>query len=266
MRRHQSVDAPDRATMTKPVVASTAARLIWLLLLPYTLLLALLAAVRSLLDAVRRTVLRQEECPLCCGLSWLVSGNDGSCSHRCCRGCWRRYLRVGEQNFVNLLKRRRRKDVVCCWGCTEPMSSRAVRRHGPRAVSELCSMVEKREEFVSRSTHSFGLVDCPSCSVGVGYDDGSQATAMCFLCEHQWPLAGRSNPLCQLGELVTKLWPRDIIGMGVAAWGWRPCPHCVSARLAPPARWLRPRSIHPLSRVCAGALRVRPSKRTVAAQ
>ena len=90
--------------------------------------------------------------------------------------------------------------------------------------------LEQRDVLIARAAAAgCRWVECPASGcVGVGYDDGVQETAMCFVCEEQFALpprgvfhaVGRS-----LSAWISSWWPERIDGVT----GWRPCPHCGAA-------------------------------------
>ena len=90
-------------------------------------------------------------------------------------------------------RRRRSASAIVCWDpyCDQPLHG-SVFQYAPPPLAELCAQLEKREEFVHRAADSrFAVLECQECDVGVGYDDGTQDTAMCFLCEQYAPARAR---------------------------------------------------------------------------
>lgn len=131
-----------------------------------------------------RQISQRGECELCCTMSFLISGTGGACEHRCCSSCWQRYFSVNGSQLAAHARRRLTSHAVCCWGCTEPLERASLSRQMPSSLIELCNQLDKRADYVARGARrSYGVVQCTECDVGIGYDDGQQATAMCFLCE-----------------------------------------------------------------------------------
>ena len=181
---------------------------------------AISSLVASIFLRLNRSIRQRGVCELCCSNATLVSGTDGACDHRCCSACWRRYFAVNETQLLGQARRRLSSRVVCCWGCAEPCDRVALRREMPSALIDICVQLDKREDFVQRGMRrNYNLVPCPECTIGVGYDDGQQPTAMCFLCEqcvrptplffYAPPLPRRPIRKCGLGRAtLTPVSPR----------------------------------------------------------
>jgi hypothetical protein len=146
----------------------------------------------------KRLCASREECPLCCNMRVLVPGN---CGHSCCEECWRGWFRANERAFLNSCRRRRGCELTC-WGCQEPLARSLLQDHATDKLIHLCMQLEKREEYVRRAGN-WQIAECTRCGIGVGYDDGFQTTAMCFLCEQY----ARLVPALSL-SLQRKICPR----------------------------------------------------------
>jgi len=103
------------------------------------------------------------------------------------------------------------------------LDSGVVRKFASRALHTVAAQVAKREEYEQRAQRfNFQCVDCPECSIGVGYNDYSQRTIMCFLCEHQWEVERGWDLGAIIAGWVSAWWPLRPAGLA----GSRPCPHC----------------------------------------
>eukprot|EP00900_Chrysochromulina_parva_P027355 jgi/Chrpa1/9253/Chrysochromulina_OHIO_Genome00004927-RA len=107
-----------------------------------------------------------------------------------------------ERSLIHALRRVRASSALCCWGCDAMLDSGVVRKFASRALHTVAAQVAKREEYEQRAQRfNFQCVDCPECSIGVGYNDYSQRTIMCFLCEHQWEVERGWDLALQMGFL-----------------------------------------------------------------
>ena len=210
-------------------------------------------------------LLGREECELCCEtvFSMRIHPASSTCNHRCCSSCWVRYFKANEAGLIDRLRRRRSMQCLSCFACPAPIYGPVLARFASREMLNVSARVERREELEAKAkTLGFECVECPNCAIGVGYDDGHQPFAMCFMCEHQWSLARRRFGLGAIVDWISTIMPQK------GAWptersqplearnfhrrrhtrvrqtplthaptavavrgapGWRPCPHCGEA-------------------------------------
>ncbi len=122
--------------------------------------------------------------------------------------------------------------IVKCHSCDEPLGNK-VSSLLPKDLSKIREDLRRRDQLVRRVPPAMRVLDCrhpDGKCVGVGYDDGSSPTAMCFLCEHQWNLPARSV----LAEVLRAAAARLPLLARLArarefGYGWRACPHCNTA-------------------------------------
>jgi len=188
--------------------------------------LAALAAVTSAVGLLARSVLPFEDCAICCVSTFsLLLHRNSECTHRCCAGCWRGYLRAGEADGVFRM-RHARAYTLTCWGCAAPLGRRTLGWFGTPALRQCVQLLERRQALIRTKPARFTIVECRRMGcVGVGYDDGRSPTIMCFLCTEQWAI--ERGVLAGIWALAQRWWPKRIDGVT----GWRPCPHCGAAIL-----------------------------------
>ncbi len=170
-------------------------------------------------------VLRRDDCPICMNrvLTLRMHPASSACGHRSCAPCWRRFFSSQDRSLIDALRRQRSSSALCCWGCDAVLDAGVVRKFASRDLRTVAAQVATREEYEQRAERlNFLCVDCPECSIGLGYDDGRQRTIMCFLCQHQWAVERGFDWGGALAGLVGAWWPLRPAGLA----GTRPCPHC----------------------------------------
>ena len=188
------------------------------LLLTYPLCIGL-----AMIVGLSMLLLQRNYCPICMSHVLAMRMYSSACGHRCCAPCWRLFFSTQERSLIQALRRVRASSALCCWGCDAMLDSGVVRKFASRALHTVAAQVAKREEYEQRAQRfNFQCVDCPECSIGVGYNDYSQRTIMCFLCEHQWEVERGWDLGAIIAGWVSAWWPLRPAGLA----GSRPCPHC----------------------------------------
>ena len=198
-------------------------------------------------------LLQRDYCPICMShvlaMRMYPRRNSSACGHRCCAPCWRLFFSTQERSLIHALRRVRASSALCCWGCDAMLDSGVVRKFASRALNTVAAQVAKREEYEQRAQRfNFQCVDCPECSIGVGYNDYSQRTIMCFLCEHQWEAERGWDLGAIIAGWVSAWWPLRPAGLA----GSRPCPHC-GANIQKDGGCPMMCAVHPASRGAAHA-------------
>jgi len=198
-------------------------------------------------------LLQRDYCPICMNhvlaMRMYPRRNSSACGHRCCAPCWRLFFSTQERSLIHALRRVRASSALCCWGCAAMLDSGVVRKFASRALHTVAAQVAKREEYEQRAQRfNFQCVDCPECSIGVGYNDYSQRTIMCFLCEHQWEVERGWDLGAIIAGWVSAWWPLRPAGLA----GSRPCPHC-GANIQKDGGCPMMCAVHPASRGAAHA-------------
>ena len=122
----------------------------------------------------------------------------------------------------------------CPWapGCSCALDKELLGKFGSQQLRDAAAAVAYRDQLIERAgVIGCRWLECPQAGcVGVGYDDGVQATAMCFVCQHQFEVPPRGMVRVVGNAIYSWLlswWPERIDGVS----GWRPCPHCGAAIL-----------------------------------
>ena len=178
---------------------------------------------------------RHEECALCCAVVLSRRCHSNPCGHRCCEACWRAYLATDAPAAAARMRHARAYTLVCPWApasCDAPLERKLVSTFGPAQLVATVLALQRRDELIARAADAgCRWLECPAAGcVGVGYDDGVQQLAMCFICEEQFTPPPRGLLHAAGSTLYAWLlswWPERIDGVT----GWRPCPHCGAAIL-----------------------------------
>ena len=161
--------------------------------------------------------------------------HSNPCGHRCCDRCWTTYLATDAPAAAARMRHARAYTLRCPWSpgsCDAPLDLKLLSTFGPVQLVATALSLQRRDELIARAAAAgCRWLECPASGcVGVGYDDGAQETAMCFVCEVQFPLPSRGLLQAAGRTLYVWLlswWPERIDGVT----GWRPCPHCGAAIL-----------------------------------